>query len=56
MTDKSKKLSRWYFGGVSSAAAACVTHPLDLLKVLFPNYSQFRYTVKNYGIYKLINK
>ncbi|XP_032669400.1 mitochondrial dicarboxylate carrier [Odontomachus brunneus] len=33
MTDKSKKLSRWYFGGVSSAAAACVTHPLDLLKV-----------------------
>jgi len=35
MTDKSKKLSRWYFGGISSAAAACVTHPLDLLKVLF---------------------
>lgn len=35
MADKSKKLSRWYFGGVSSAAAACVTHPLDLLKVLF---------------------
>lgn len=33
MADKSKKLSRWYFGGVSSAAAACVTHPLDLLKV-----------------------
>lgn len=33
MTDKSKKLSRWYFGGISSAAAACVTHPLDLLKV-----------------------
>jgi len=35
MTDKNKKLSRWYFGGISSAAAACVTHPLDLLKVLF---------------------
>lgn len=33
MTDKTKKLSRWYFGGVSSAGAACVTHPLDLLKV-----------------------
>jgi len=27
MPDKSKKLSRWYFGGISSAAAACVTHP-----------------------------
>lgn len=25
--------SRWYFGGVSSTAAACVTHPLDLIKV-----------------------
>ncbi|KAH0540732.1 mitochondrial dicarboxylate carrier [Cotesia glomerata] len=29
----SKKLSRWYFGGVASSGAACVTHPLDLLKV-----------------------
>lgn len=27
------KLSRWYFGGVASAGAACITHPLDLLKV-----------------------
>ncbi|XP_076644091.1 dicarboxylate carrier 1 [Halictus rubicundus] len=33
MADKTKKLSRWYFGGLSSAGAACVTHPLDLLKV-----------------------
>lgn len=32
-TDKSKKLSRWYFGGIGSAGAACCTHPLDLLKV-----------------------
>lgn len=32
MAEKAK-LSRWYFGGLSSAAAACVTHPLDLLKV-----------------------
>ncbi|XP_058808752.1 mitochondrial dicarboxylate carrier [Phymastichus coffea] len=31
--DKTKKLSRWYFGGLASAGAACVTHPLDLLKV-----------------------
>ena len=25
--------SRWYFGGLASAGAACITHPLDLLKV-----------------------
>lgn len=25
--------SKWYFGGLASAGAACVTHPLDLLKV-----------------------
>ncbi|CAG2068316.1 unnamed protein product, partial [Timema podura] len=28
-----KRLSRWYFGGLGSAGAACCTHPLDLLKV-----------------------
>ncbi|XP_017793031.1 PREDICTED: mitochondrial dicarboxylate carrier [Habropoda laboriosa] len=33
MSEETKKLSRWYFGGLSSAGAACVTHPLDLLKV-----------------------
>lgn len=26
-------MSRWYFGGVSSSVAACLTHPLDLIKV-----------------------
>jgi len=31
--DNSKKISRWYFGGLASAGAACCTHPLDLLKV-----------------------
>ncbi|KAL1452737.1 hypothetical protein WDU94_006940 [Cyamophila willieti] len=31
--DKNKRLSRWYFGGLGSAGAACFTHPLDLLKV-----------------------
>ncbi|PNF25557.1 Mitochondrial dicarboxylate carrier [Cryptotermes secundus] len=30
---REKKLSRWYFGGLASAGAACCTHPLDLLKV-----------------------
>ena len=32
-TDRTKKVSRWYFGGLASAGAACCTHPLDLLKV-----------------------
>ena len=31
--DRTKKISRWYFGGLASAGAACCTHPLDLLKV-----------------------
>ena len=31
--DKSKKIGKWYFGGLASAGAACCTHPLDLLKV-----------------------
>jgi solute carrier family 25 (mitochondrial dicarboxylate transporter), member 10 len=30
---KQDRIGRWYFGGLASAGAACVTHPLDLLKV-----------------------
>jgi len=35
--DKSNQvfLSKWYFGGLASAGAACCTHPLDLIKVHF---------------------
>ena len=33
MSDKTKKIGKWYFGGLASAGAACCTHPLDLLKV-----------------------
>lgn len=33
VVDKTKRQSRWYFGGLASAGAACCTHPLDLLKV-----------------------
>lgn len=29
-----KRVGKWYFGGTASAGAACVTHPLDLLKVM----------------------
>ncbi|XP_069125174.1 mitochondrial dicarboxylate carrier-like [Argopecten irradians] len=31
--DKTKRVGRFYFGGVASAMAACCTHPLDLIKV-----------------------
>ncbi|GAB1597295.1 mitochondrial dicarboxylate carrier-like [Argonauta hians] len=31
--DKTKRIGRWYFGGIASSMAACCTHPLDLLKV-----------------------
>lgn len=27
------RVARWYFGGLASSGAACITHPLDLLKV-----------------------
>lgn len=30
---RENRISRWYFGGLASAGAACFTHPLDLLKV-----------------------
>lgn len=33
LPDPKNKISRWYFGGLASAGAACCTHPLDLLKV-----------------------
>lgn len=32
MTEQ-KRVGRWYFGGLSSAGAACITHPIDLIKV-----------------------
>lgn len=50
MTEE-KRLSRWYFGGLSSAGAACCTHPLDLLKVTY--LSTFvNYISKNKYLYK----
>lgn len=33
MAMQQQRISRWYFGGLASAGAACITHPLDLLKV-----------------------
>ncbi|KAM3598032.1 uncharacterized protein V6R79_012571 [Siganus canaliculatus] len=35
-------VSRWYFGGISSSAAACLTHPLDLIKVHLQTQQEVR--------------
>ncbi|GJQ77385.1 hypothetical protein Trydic_g20789 [Trypoxylus dichotomus] len=42
---KTKRLSRWYFGGLASAGAACFTHPLDLIKVLLQTQQEKNMTV-----------
>ncbi|XP_050470298.1 mitochondrial dicarboxylate carrier isoform X2 [Bombus huntii] len=63
MTDKTKKVSRWYFGGLSSAGAACVTHPLDLLKVHLQTQQEGKLSIarlttsiiQNQGILALYN-
>ncbi|KAI5651858.1 mitochondrial carrier protein domain-containing protein [Phthorimaea operculella] len=60
---KETRLGKWYFGGLASAAAACITHPLDLLKVHLQtqkgkNISLIKVTksvVKNEGIMGLYN-
>ncbi|CAH0579256.1 unnamed protein product [Chrysodeixis includens] len=57
------KVSKWYFGGLSSAGAACVTHPLDLLKVQMQTQkgknvsiiSVVRTVIRNQGILGLYN-
>lgn len=35
MSNDGTRRPRWYFGGLAASAAACCTHPLDLLKVCF---------------------
>ncbi|XP_071778987.1 mitochondrial dicarboxylate carrier [Centroberyx gerrardi] len=37
-----KRISRWYFGGIASSAAACLTHPLDLIKVHLQTQQEVR--------------
>ncbi|XP_013143683.1 PREDICTED: mitochondrial dicarboxylate carrier [Papilio polytes] len=57
------RVSQWYFGGLASAGAACVTHPLDLLKVQMQtqkgkNISMLKLTgivLKNQGVMGLYN-
>lgn len=60
---KEVRVSKWYFGGLASAGAACITHPLDLLKVQMQtqkgkNISMFQLTgivLKNQGVTGLYN-
>lgn len=33
MGDGSNRVAKWYFGGIASCGAACITHPLDTIKV-----------------------
>jgi len=35
VSNKDSRVPKWYFGGVASAAAACITHPLDTMKVYY---------------------
>ncbi|KAK9508952.1 hypothetical protein O3M35_006381 [Rhynocoris fuscipes] len=66
MSDKAptqKRVQKWYFGGLASAGAVCVTHPLDLLKVLMQTQQEKKVSlitftktvVKNNGIFGLYN-
>lgn len=43
--EKQKRVSRWYFGGLASAGAACCTHPLDLLKVTLQTQQEGKLSV-----------
>ncbi|XP_015111791.1 mitochondrial dicarboxylate carrier [Diachasma alloeum] len=51
----SKKLARWYFGGVASSGAACVTHPLDLLKVQLQTQQEGKVSIIKHTL-KIIKK
>jgi dicarboxylate transporter 10 len=60
---RENKISRWYFGGLGSAGAACFTHPLDLLKVLLQTQQEGKISLiqltvkiaKEDGVLKLYN-
>ena len=49
-TQKEVILSKWYFGGLASAGAACCTHPLDLIKVHFQTAQSSSVTAGTVGV------
>lgn len=40
VSSKESRVPRWYFGGLASAGAACITHPLDTMKVYYQTSGQ----------------
>ncbi|XP_037955524.1 mitochondrial dicarboxylate carrier-like isoform X2 [Teleopsis dalmanni] len=57
-----ERRNRWFFGGISSAGAACITHPLDLIKVhMQTNESKLtvreaiKNVLKNHGVLAFYN-
>lgn len=42
---QSMRKSRWFFGGIASSAAACITHPLDLIKVHMQTQQEGKLTI-----------
>lgn len=57
------RVSRWYFGGLAAAGAACVTHPLDLIKVQLQTQQEKKVSIlkltgniiRNNGVLALYN-
>ncbi|KAF7993099.1 hypothetical protein HCN44_005880 [Aphidius gifuensis] len=54
-SQESRKLARWYFGGIASSGAACVTHPLDLLKVQLQTQQEGKVSIVKHTL-KIIKK
>ncbi|XP_072036490.1 mitochondrial dicarboxylate carrier-like [Amphiura filiformis] len=58
-----KLVSKWYFGGLASAGAACITHPIDLTKVHLQTQQEVKMRgyqmvikiVKNEGVMAMYN-
>ncbi|XP_022911252.1 mitochondrial dicarboxylate carrier [Onthophagus taurus] len=61
--DKKKRVAKWYFGGLGSCGAACITHPLDTIKVMLQTQQQVKmgmgqmaiHVVKTQGFFSLYN-
>ena len=51
MVDRTKRQTRWYFGGFASAGAACCTHPLDLIKVFYVYLLDYILVVTSIKVY-----
>ncbi|OXA43655.1 mitochondrial dicarboxylate carrier [Folsomia candida] len=47
---KLKRKSRWFFGGIASSAAACITHPLDLIKVHMQTQQEGKLTMAGQSV------